>query len=94
MWFRPEQLPHFVREARIESFAYRSPVSAAIRPMRTGKIGLRGAAQHLDTGLLLRRGQLRRQSGPAVRKPFAAASTHGIFSSRNASARISDTPQG
>ena len=37
MWFRPEQLPHFVREARIESFSYFRPVAAARRAMLSGR---------------------------------------------------------
>ena len=37
MWLRPEQLPHFVREARIESFSHFRPVASDSRPMRPGR---------------------------------------------------------
>ena len=69
MWLRPEQLPHFVREARIESFSYFRPVASDSRPMRPGRSAF--AAQLLDTGFPLLGRQLRRQGCPLAGEPFA-----------------------
>lgn len=40
MLFVPVQLPHFVREARIVSLLYFSPVMREIRPIRSGRSAL------------------------------------------------------
>ena len=58
-------------QGEVQLLSKMKPYWEYLLPDADRKIGLRGAAQHLDTDLLLRRGQLRRQSGPAVRKPFA-----------------------
>ena len=68
MWLRPEQLPHFVREARIESFSHFRPVASDSRPMRPGRSAF--AARRSSSMRAFGR-QLRRQGCPLAGEPFA-----------------------
>ena len=68
MSLRPEQLPHFVREARIESFSYFRPVASDSRPMRPGPDPFRFLLQKIQSPFL------RHPAGE--RKPHGTRGTH------------------
>ena len=71
MWLRPEQLPHFVREARIESFFALQARRLRQPPDAARQVGFRRTAQLLDAGFPLLGRQLRRQGCPLAGEPFA-----------------------
>ena len=94
MWLRPEQLPHFVREARIESFSYFSPVASDSRAMRPGRSALAARRSSSTRAFRSSGGSCGGSAARFRASRSRAASIHSAFSSRNAKARFCDTPRG
>ncbi len=82
MVLRPEQLPHLVREARIVSFAYFSPVSCDSRAIRAGRSAL-AARRSSSMRALASAGGKRGFRRHPCRHTYAGCSIQSAFRSRN-----------
>ena len=94
MWLLPEQLPHFVREARIESFSHFRPVASDSRPMRPGRSAFAARRSSSMRAFRSSGGNCGGRDARLRASRSRAAPIHSAFCSRKSKARFCGTPQG
>lgn len=91
---RPGTAPHFVREARIVSLLYFSPVMRESRPIRSGRSALAARRSSSTRAFSAAGGNCGGSAARRCASRARAASTHPALHSRNSIARRAETPQG
>lgn len=94
MWLRPEQLPHFVREARIESFSHFRPVASDSRPMRPGRSAFAARRSSSIRAFRSSGGNCGGRDARLRASRSRAAPIHSAFCSRKSKARFAAPRRG